>query len=57
MASDDFGHVFDRDSAVPDSFRINDDGWAVLALLEAAGFFDADGAAEAGGLTASLRSL
>ena len=47
---DDFGGVFRADMAVPDSLRVDDDGVAVLALIEAAGLVDADAGAEAGGL-------
>lgn len=40
--TDDLGDVFDLDSAVPYGFRVDNDGWAVLALLEASGLVDAD---------------
>jgi len=40
--ADDLGDVFDLDPAIPDGFRVDDDGRAVLALLEASGFVDAD---------------
>jgi len=46
---DDFGCVFRADMAVPDSLRVDDDGGAVFALIEAAGFVDADAGAEACG--------
>jgi hypothetical protein len=36
--------------AIPDGLRVDDDGWAMLALVEAAGLVDANRATEAGGL-------
>ena len=47
---DDFGGVFRADVAVPDGFRVDDDGGTVFALVEAAGLVDADARGEAGGL-------
>lgn len=47
---DDFGGVFGADVTVPDGLRVDDDGGAVLALVEAAGLVDADARREAGGL-------
>lgn len=47
---DDFGGVFGADVAVPDGLRVNDDGGAVFALVEATGLVDADARGEAGGL-------
>ena len=47
--ADDLGDVFDFDPAVPDGFRVDDDGRAVLALLEASGLVDTDAGYEAGG--------
>jgi hypothetical protein len=49
VLADDFGHVFNFDSAVPDGFGVDDDGGAVLALIEAERLVDAD-VGEAGGL-------
>ena len=46
--TDDLGHVVDGNVAVPDGLRVNDDGGAVLALVEASGFVGADGTGEAG---------
>ncbi len=45
---DDLVYVFDVDEAVPDGLGVDDDGGAVLALVEAAGFVGADGVLEAG---------
>jgi hypothetical protein len=45
---DDLRHVLEFDEAVPDSLGVDDDGWAVLALVEAAGLVGADGVLEAG---------
>jgi len=50
VLADDLGHVFDFDPTVPDGFRVDDDGRAVLALLEASGLVDADAGDETGGL-------
>jgi hypothetical protein len=49
VLADDFGHVFNFDSAVPDGFGVDDDGGAVLALLEASGLVDADAVDKTGG--------
>ena len=46
---DDLGGIFGLDVAVPDGFGIYDDRRAVLALVEASGFVDANRAAQAGG--------
>ena len=48
VLADDFGHVFDSDATVPDGFRVDDNGRAVFALVEASGFVGADGAGETG---------
>ena len=40
--------VFSFDSAIPHSVGINHDRWAVLALVQAAGFVDPHPAAQAG---------
>jgi hypothetical protein len=45
---DDLIGVFRFDAAVPDGIGVDDDGGAVLALVEAAGLVDADAAGEAG---------
>ncbi len=42
VLADDIGDVFDFDLAIPDGFRVDDDGRAVLALVEASGLVDAD---------------
>lgn len=47
---DDLGRVFRSDVAIPDGLRIDNDGWAVFALVKAASLVDADARAEAGGL-------
>jgi len=44
VLTDDFRHVFDGDTAVPDSFWVDDDGRAVLALVETSSLVGADGA-------------
>jgi len=41
----DCGRIFGLNVAVPDSFGIDDNHWAVLALVEAARFIDTHGAA------------
>jgi hypothetical protein len=38
---DDARHIFERDSAVPDPLRIDDDGRAMLALVKTAGVIGA----------------
>lgn len=43
----DFFDVVLRYMAVPDGFRIDDDGWPVLALVQASGFVGANGVADA----------
>jgi hypothetical protein len=45
---DDFGGVFGADVAVPHGLRVDDDGGAMLALVEAACLVDTDAGAEAG---------
>ncbi len=47
---DDFGGVVRSDVAIPDGLGVDDDGWAVFALVKAASLVDADPRAEAGGL-------
>jgi hypothetical protein len=54
MLFDDLGGVFRLDSAVPDGLRVDDDGRAVLALVEAERLVDAD-TGEAGGLGQLLK--
>jgi hypothetical protein len=51
---DDFFGVAGVDEAVPDGFGVDDEDGAVLALVEAAGFVDADFAFEAGGFDGVL---
>lgn len=51
----DLRRVAGLDIAVPDGLRINHDHGAVLALIQAAGFVDADLAAETGGFGALLQ--
>ena len=51
---DDFGGVFGADVTVPDGLRVDDDGGAVLALVEAAGFVHANAVLEAGGFDGIL---
>ena len=48
VLTDDFRHVVDGDAAVPDGFRVDDDGGAVLALVETSSLVGADGAGKAG---------
>jgi len=43
----DLRGVFGLDVAVPDRFGIHDDGGPVFALIEAAGFVDADRSSQA----------
>jgi hypothetical protein len=52
---DDLGGISGGDVAVPDSFGIDDDGGAMLALIEAPGFVDADGISQSGGLGELLK--
>jgi hypothetical protein len=47
---DDLLGIFGLDVAIPDGLRVDDDGWAMLALVEAAGLVDTNRAAEPGGL-------
>lgn len=42
VLADDLGHILRFDEAVPDGARVNDDGWSMLALVEASGFIYAD---------------
>jgi len=53
---DNLGGVFRADVAVPDSLGVDDDGSAVLALIEAAGLVDAHARVEAGSLDELLNS-
>jgi hypothetical protein len=53
---DDFSGVFRADMAIPDGLRVDDDGVAVFALIEAPGLVDADAGAEGGGLYELLDS-
>lgn len=48
VLGDDFVGVFRFDPAIPDGIGVDDDCGAVLALVEAAGFVDADAASQAG---------
>lgn len=52
--ADDLGNIFDLDPTVPDGFRVDDDGWAMLALLKASGLVDADAGDETGSLCSVL---
>ncbi len=45
---DDLIGVFGFDAAIPDGVGVDDDGGAVLTLVEASGLVDADAAGEAG---------
>ena len=56
VLGDDLVDVFERDAAVPDGFGVDDDGGAVLALVEAAGLVGADAVLETGVFAASLRA-
>ena len=46
---DDLRGILRLHVAIPDRFGVHDDGGAVLALIEAAGFVNANRAAQAGG--------
>ena len=48
VLSYDLVHVFRLDEAVPDGFRIDDDGRAMLALVEASGFIGPNRVLQAG---------
>ena len=48
VLADDLGDVFDVHEAVPDGLGIDDDGGAMLALVEAAGLVGADLVLQAG---------
>jgi hypothetical protein len=47
VGSDDFLNVVLRYVAVPDCFRIDDDRWPMLALIEASGFIGSNSIADA----------
>jgi hypothetical protein len=47
--ADNLVYVLEFDEAVPDGLGVNDDGGAVLALVEAAGLVGSDGVFETGG--------
>jgi hypothetical protein len=51
---DDFFRIVGLGKAVPDGIGIDDEDGAVLALVEAAGFVDADAVLEAGGFDGVL---
>jgi len=46
----DLRGIFRLHMAIPDCFRVDDNGRTVFALVEASGLVDPDGAAEAGSL-------
>ena len=46
MLGDDFLSVLGLNMAIPDSFRVNHNDRAMLALVQAAGFVDTDSAAK-----------
>lgn len=46
MGGNNFVHIGFRDVAVPDGFRVDDHGWSMFALVEAAGLIDADASLE-----------
>ena len=48
MRGNNFIHVGFRDVPIPDGFRINDHGWPMFALVQAAGLVDADTPLQAG---------
>jgi len=48
MFSDDFVGVFGFNSAIPDGVGVDDNSGAVLTLVKATGFVDADAAGQAG---------
>ena len=61
---DDAGDIFESDAAVPDALGVDDDGGAMLALVEAAGLVGPSEVAEAGfleflfeGITQALGAL
>jgi hypothetical protein len=54
MLGDDLLDVFNMDEAVPDGLGVDHDDWAVLALVEAAGFVGPDVVLEAGFLNGVL---
>ena len=54
VLGDDLLDVVEVDEAVPDGLGIDDHDRAVLALVEAAGFVDADAVLEAGGFDGVL---
>ena len=47
MGGNNFVHIGFSDVPVPDSFRIDDHGWSMFALVEAAGLIDADASLKA----------
>ncbi|MBE7451170.1 MAG: hypothetical protein HS111_20420 [Kofleriaceae bacterium] len=57
VALDQLGDVVDRDVAVPDLLGADDDGDALLALVEAAGVVGADTVVEAAGLEGLLEGV
>jgi hypothetical protein len=50
VLADNFVHIRGLDRAVPDSVGVDDDGWAMLALVEAASLVGANRGGEARGL-------
>jgi hypothetical protein len=54
VLGDDFIGIFRLDAAIPDGIGVDDNGGAVFALVEAAGFVDADTTGKAG-LAGELR--
>jgi len=42
MLAHDLVHIFDLHTPIPDAFRIDDDHWAVAALIETAAVIDAN---------------
>jgi hypothetical protein len=48
--ADNFFHIRGLDRAVPDCIRVDDDGWAMLALVKAASLISPNRSGEAGGL-------
>jgi hypothetical protein len=48
VLGDDFIGVFGFDSAIPHGIGVDDNGWSVLALVEAAGLIDANAASQSG---------
>ncbi len=52
----DLRHIIDFDGAIPNGLRVDDNGWAMLALLEASGFVDADAGDKASSLDGVFES-